>query len=90
MTSTSSHDRCAGCGLILGPHRRIIGDLVYHTDCGPHIRKQKEEPTLRDHIAMAALTGILAYGSRTADADTDAKWSYVYADAMLEARKAKP
>lgn len=45
---------------------------------------------LRDQIAMAALTGILGYGSRPADADTDAKWSYACADAMLEARKATP
>lgn len=46
-------------------------------------RDSKEEPTLRDQFAMAALTGMLARGF---DARPRAQVAYEYADAMLEAR----
>ncbi len=108
MTSTS-YDRCAKCGFILGPRRRIIGDLAYHTDCTPDtgyattmpvIREQPMEITLRDYFAAAALTGMLAdsrrrYPEKEGLEATDwieaaALEAYRHADAMLEARKAKP
>ena len=42
--------------------------------------------TVRDHFALGAITGILSrYGVE--DAVKCAKWSYKFADAMLEARK---
>lgn len=64
----ASHDRCAKCGFILGPRRKIINDLAYHTDCSPAtygttlpvIREEPLEITLRDYFAAAALTGLLA------------------------------
>ena len=42
--------------------------------------------TLRDYFAAKAMQGLLSTGT-TNDADTIAEWSYIYADAMLEARE---
>lgn len=49
-----------------------------------------EVKTLRDEFAMAALTGMLASPSTSAWADSEywSQVSYVFADAMLEARAA--
>lgn len=48
-----------------------------------------EQKTLRDEMAMAALTGFIASyaNSRDPDPETAAKNAYKYADAMMEARK---
>lgn len=53
-----------------------------------------EESKLRDEFAKVALTGILATdrdfeinGARVDDEDRFARLSYLYADAMLKARK---
>jgi len=45
-------------------------------------------PNLRDQFAMAALTGIVR-GTPIASAQVAASCAYVFADAMLEARKEK-
>lgn len=108
MSGPASHDRCAKCGFILGPRRRIIGEFAYHTDCSPEtygttlpvIRQEPLEITLRDFFAAAALTGFLSdirrqYPERDGPEATDLREaaaieSYRFADAMLEARKAKP
>ena len=47
-----------------------------------------EAATLRDQFAMAALTGIVR-GTPVASAQVAASCAYVFADAMLEARKEK-
>jgi hypothetical protein len=46
------------------------------------------EKTLRDEIAIAALTGLLANEGKSMSGfeDSDAKKCYQYADAMLAAR----
>lgn len=44
-------------------------------------------PTLRDQLAMAALTGLLAYSDADATPETFSQLAYEYADAMMEARK---
>jgi hypothetical protein len=57
----------------------------------PHIERDEsndiplEMPTLRDQFAMAALTGLLADGNPSTD--SNAKFAYQIADAMMEARK---
>lgn len=100
MTSTT-YDRCAKCGYILGPKRRIIGEFSYHTDCAPDttgyattmpvIREQPVEMTLRDYFAGMALMGSIAFPTPGQEKipENAARWAYIYADAMLEARKAK-
>ncbi len=47
---------------------------------------------LRDQIAMAALAGSIAFPipGQEKIPENAARWSYAYADAMLEARKVKP
>lgn len=46
---------------------------------------RKENPTLRDQFAMAALTGLLAYGEKfDVSAYDDA---YAFADSMMKARE---
>lgn len=45
--------------------------------------------TLRDWFAGQALSGVLAQPEQTGNTAT-AKWCYTMADAMLEAREAKP
>lgn len=55
-------------------------------------RLKTEEPTLRDHFAMAALTGELAAcaGSETSiDIKKLSVWCYEVSDAMLAAREGK-
>jgi hypothetical protein len=42
-----------------------------------------ELPTLRDQIAMAALTGLLAHEQNQCDYDRDVVAAYKYADVML-------
>lgn len=51
----------------------------------------REEPTLRDRFAMAALAGLLTPGDVGKEAKTAliAEAAYAIADAMLEARKPK-
>ena len=45
-----------------------------------------DQLTVRDHFAMAALTGSLSSGSN-GTAKQIAEWAYELADAMMEARK---
>ena len=47
------------------------------------------EPYLRDMFAGHALGGLLAFGCPDSAERLVAKWAYTYADAMMEARKAK-
>jgi hypothetical protein len=53
---------------------------------GAHDAHEKEKPTLRDMFAMAALSGFLPLGDGC-PISGDVKSAYIYADAMLEARK---
>jgi hypothetical protein len=46
-----------------------------------------DRKTLRDEIAMAALTGFAANPNNAAGTEESAQWAYRYADAMMEARK---
>lgn len=48
-----------------------------------------ELKTLRDEFAMAALAGLLACPVSEGRPEEFAKWSYQYADLMLEARQEK-
>jgi hypothetical protein len=51
----------------------------------------EEQPSLRDRIAMAALTGMIANGQHwdgQGDAEQYSRFAYEYADAMLKARTA--
>lgn len=97
----ASHDRCAKCGFVLGPRRKIINDLAYHHDCTPDtgygtaalvMRETPIEMTLRDYFAGMALMGSIAFPipGQEKIPENAAKWAYVYADAMLKAREAKP
>jgi hypothetical protein len=76
------------------------GNLNYTEKCNwwqsPHIERDEsndtpiyidlsQTPTLRDQFAMAALTGLLADGNPSTD--SNAKFAYQIADAMMEARK---
>jgi len=45
--------------------------------------------TLRDNLAMAALTGLIACPDTDGSPETLTRDAYRYADAMLEARKLK-
>lgn len=49
-------------------------------------RNSTQEPNLRDKLAMAALTGLLAGRQAAYNADYAAKGAYKYADAMLKER----
>jgi len=55
---------------------------------GVIVKHPTQELTLRDQFAMAALTGIVR-GTPVASAQVAASCAYVFADAMLEARKEK-
>jgi len=58
-----------------------------HLNC-----EHKEQPTLRDRFAMAALTGLMAnseYRDCTTTHEEDARECYQLADAMLLARSDK-
>jgi hypothetical protein len=53
---------------------------------GVRVKHWTQEPTLRDQFAMAALTGLIfKYG--TLHPSLVAEKIYVFADAMMEARK---
>ncbi len=46
-----------------------------------------EQKTLRDEMAMAALSGMLGHPETNGFYDDFARHAYAYADAMMEARK---
>ena len=48
--------------------------------------KHAASMTLRDYFAAKTLQGTLAGGSRVSDEGIVARWCYLMADAMLEAR----
>lgn len=50
------------------------------------LRQYKQLPTLRDQYAMAAMNGLLSDVTVREDAPVIAKYAYVMADAMLDAR----
>ena len=52
--------------------------------------KEVESMTLRDWFAGQALAGMLGYEHRSGRFETFATDAYIYADAMLAARKVKP
>jgi len=45
-----------------------------------------KQPTLRDHFAIAALTGLVSTGTTKSDHDSLSRQAYEIADAMLSAR----
>lgn len=68
---------CARCGA-----------EFYHLDLQPgKITVMEPMVTLRDQFAMAALTGLLSDPTSSGH-DGCAKAAYLYADAMMKARKA--
>lgn len=55
--------------------------------CGCDAQARHQGMTLRDYFAAAALTGLIASPDAVNDDSKIARAVYVYADAMLEARK---
>ncbi len=51
------------------------------------IVENTEQKTLRDEMAMAALSGMLGHPETNGFYDDFARHAYAYADAMMEARK---
>ena len=68
-----------------------VGDLiteVYVSDTPPAEAPALETKTLRDEFAMAALQGLMANPDNPPDTRREwAEEAYLYADAMMEARK---
>lgn len=50
-------------------------------------KKYLRKLSMRDHFAMAALTGLISYKHRGIDVKCDAEKAYKYADEMIAARK---
>lgn len=65
----------------------IMNEVGYHRPVTIPI-SMSETLTLRDQFAMAALTGITR-GTPVSAAQSAATCAYIFADAMLEARKEK-
>ena len=58
-------------------------------ECSDILHIHIREPSMRDQIAMAALTGLLVKVTADDDKDAYASCAYDYADAMLGAREPK-
>jgi len=74
----SKESYCGACQSVVPigqPHLCLNPAVIY------------EPPTLRDKFAMAALTGRLTDPTTNCDPRAYAEYSYMVADAMLEARK---
>jgi len=82
-----SKTNCAHCGWD-GDTDKVISKagLEFCPACGNGVGLHHEQPTLRDHFAMAALVG-LASGNGLYSPGDVAKYSYMAADAMLKERK---
>ena len=50
------------------------------------VMNTRENPTLRDQFAMAALTGIIPFGFNDMTSTAIAAFAYAYADAMMTER----
>ena len=79
-------------GAIFAEEREHIMDLiseVYVSDTPPAVAPAPETKTLRDEAANAALTGLLAKAVDDGSMGTEdwASDAYLFADAMMEARK---
>ena len=83
-----SDGRCE-CGHLASNHMCIDYPCGCDVFRSPETEKQvPERPDLRDQLAMAAMTGLMA--SNWTDRSTMPKFAYEVADAMLKAREVKP
>jgi hypothetical protein len=78
-------DQMASIAMVVSYIDESMRRIAMHME---QLAYQIEQPTIRDQVAMAALTGLL---SGRADSDADehgfAHDAYLFADAMMEARK---